>query len=116
MGEFMSDDVDRDGEALEDLAVPITKNHLLAVPECVVVFAAVMDATDEGQAVIVDRIAVENLPIKGVRRQESLEGFCYLDIFALIRVGNHIAWQQLPVLSVVDCDVRLAAGRARSYQ
>jgi Thermolysin metallopeptidase, alpha-helical domain len=42
MGQFMRDDVQRGGETLENHTVAVAINHLLAVPERIVVFLAVI--------------------------------------------------------------------------
>ncbi|MEY9488681.1 hypothetical protein RKD26_004475 [Streptomyces calvus] len=64
--ELVADDVDGDGEVEEDLAVPVAEDHLLAVPEGVVVLPVVVHRRDHRQAVAVDGVA-------RVRLEEQLE-------------------------------------------
>src|SRR6516162_1689960 len=112
----MSDDINRDGKPPEHLAVAVTENHLLAVPKRVVIIAAVMDTADERQAMIVNRIALEDLPVKRICRQESLEGLLYLVVAAFVRISDDTAREVLPVSRIADCDVCLAARRRRRDQ
>ena len=61
MGEFVADHVESDGEAVEELPVAVAEHHLPAVPERVVVVLPVMDRGAERHALVVDRVAPEDL-------------------------------------------------------
>ena len=60
----MANHIDGNGEAIEDGSIAITKNHLGAIPECVVVLVAVMDRGQQIQAIIVDRVTTINIVVK----------------------------------------------------
>jgi hypothetical protein len=55
--QFVGDDVDRDGEVEEDLAVTVAEDHLFAVPEGVPVLLVVVDGRVQRQSGAVDGAA-----------------------------------------------------------
>jgi hypothetical protein len=110
--EFVADDVDRDGEVEEDLAVSVAEDHLLAVPERVVVVTVVMHGRVQRQAAAVDGVA-------SVRPQEQLEGGAETRVGTVdggvlaglvALAADLVAGQVGAVPGVVDGALRLAVG------
>ncbi|OEI69054.1 hypothetical protein Cus16_0883 [Curtobacterium sp. ER1/6] len=69
--ELVPDDVERDGEAPEDLAVPVAEHHAAAVPVRVVVVLPVVHGRVEGETRAVDRHPSEHVEPERVRRPEA---------------------------------------------
>ncbi|CAM5493957.1 hypothetical protein STANM309S_04543 [Streptomyces tanashiensis] len=61
VGQLVADDVDREREVEEELAVAVAEHHLLAVPEGVVVLLVVVDGGAERQPGAVDRVVAEGV-------------------------------------------------------
>src|SRR3954447_26859313 len=95
----MANDIERDGETLEDLTVTVAEHHLLAVPEGVAVFLAVMDRGIERPALIVNRVAPEHLPVEVERVTEAVIGLIdSVVVGGVLALGAHDgAWQYLLV-------------------
>src|SRR3954471_14732481 len=74
MGELVSDDVERNRKTVEQPAVAIAKHHLLAVPERIVVAAAIMHRRVERHTLVVDRLPIEDLEIEIPGRAQPVEG------------------------------------------
>lgn len=72
MSEFVTDDVQFVGEAVEDDTVSITKDHLFAVPHSVVIFLAVVNRADERETFVVNTVAVQNRLIEVVGCSETI--------------------------------------------
>ena len=72
MCQFMTDNIQRDREAVEQLAVAVAKDHALAVPEGVIIFAAKVNRTIERQALIVNRVALVGLPVEIERGAQAI--------------------------------------------
>lgn len=110
VAELVADDVDRDGEVEEDLAVAVAEHHLFAVPEGVVVVALVVHGRVQRQPGAVDRVAL-------VRLEEQLERGTQARVRAVDRgvlagfvaLAAHLpAGQVRAVAGVVDRAVRFA--------
>src|SRR5216684_1689808 len=71
----MADDVEGNGEAIEDFRVAVAVDHLLAVPESVVVLLAVVHAGVEPQPSVVHGIAVEDGVVEVVGFSGIVIGF-----------------------------------------
>ncbi len=74
VGELVADHVDADREVVEVGAVTVAEDHLLAVPEGVVVLLLVVHRRDEGKALGVERVALERRPVELPRRAEAVVG------------------------------------------
>src|SRR4051812_38990392 len=111
----MADDIEREGEALEDLTVAVAEHHLLAVPEGVVVILAVMDRGIEWLALIVNRVAPEHLPVEVERVTEPVISLIdSVVVGGVLALGAHNgAWQDLLVPSRVDRTLLPARDRQR---
>ena len=77
VGEFVADDVERDREAVEDLAVPVAEHHAAAVPVGVVVVLSVVDAGVEGEPGAVDGHTPEHVEPERVRCPEARVGLVH---------------------------------------
>ncbi|MNL42971.1 hypothetical protein D3C87_1654600 [compost metagenome] len=113
--EFMADDVDGHGEAVEDLAVAITKDHLRAIPEGVFVVLAVMHGAHQRQPVAVDGMALVDVPKQFVGGAQVRIGLVHRHVAAgRAAFGAHQrAGQGGGVLRVVYRAFRHAGRRAR---
>src|ERR1700722_13038277 len=78
MGQLMSDDIERNREAVENRPIAIAEHHLLAIPEGVVVLLPIMHRCVERQALSIDRIALINLEVKVERMTEAVISFVNL--------------------------------------
>src|ERR1700722_4578952 len=78
MGQLMSDDIERNREAVENRPIAIAEHHLLAIPEGVIVVLPIMDRCVERQALSIDRIALINLEVKVERMTEAVISFVNL--------------------------------------
>ena len=72
--ELVADDVQRPGEAQEQLAVAVAEHHAPAVPERVVVVLPVVDDAAQRHALVVDRVAPVGLEPEVVGRAEAVVG------------------------------------------
>src|SRR5215213_1023002 len=70
----MADDVEGDGEAVEEFPVAVAKDHAPAIPEGVVVAVAVMHRGVEGHALVIDRVALEIRPEEIEGEAQPVEG------------------------------------------
>src|SRR5262249_45326260 len=61
MCQFMADYISADGEAIEELTVAVTIDHLQSIPEGVVVLVVIVDRRLEQQAVVVHGVSVINV-------------------------------------------------------
>jgi hypothetical protein len=70
VAKFMPDDIERNGETVEQLRIAIAEYHPLPVPKGVVIFPAVMDRGIERQTFVIDRVPLVVLPeeIEGVTK------------------------------------------------
>ena len=75
MRQFVSDDVDRDGEPVEDLAIAVAEHHLFAVPEGVVVLVAEVAGRLQRQPFVIDRVAAVLVEVEIVGVAEPIVGF-----------------------------------------
>lgn len=105
----MADDVDEDRDALETLTVVVAEYHLMAVKERIVVIAVEMDTSAERHAIVVNRVALENVSIMRVRSQKTSDSFNDFLVATLIRISYNISRQLLSMLGIVDRDVSLAS-------
>jgi len=80
MAELMAHHVNGDSKAVENFAITVAEDHLLPVPEGVLVFASVMDSAAQHQPFVVQRIALIGFPEKFVRDAEIVVGFIYGDV------------------------------------
>lgn len=86
VGQFVTNDVNGDGEAVEEavvlglVLVTVAVDHLVAVPEGVVVALPVMDGGFQLHAVPVDRVSVVNILVQVVGCAASVVGFVDRDI------------------------------------
>ncbi len=113
VGQLVADDVHRHGEVEEEVPVSVAEDHLLAVPEGVVVVLAVVDGRVQGESGVVDRAPAEALQEQFVRRPEprvgAVDGGVLAQRVALpadLRPGQPGA-----VLGVVDGPLRIVGGR-----
>src|SRR5215472_18888672 len=75
MSELMADDVQALGRLGKQLAVTVAEEHVTsAVPERVVVAGAVVDEALDGHALVVDRVAPEDLPVQVIGVAEVVVG------------------------------------------
>src|SRR5215510_13989568 len=112
----MAHDVNGDGEALEDLAVAVAENHLLAIKKRVVVIAVVMDAADERHPVIINRIPLEHLPVQIEGGEQSGERLFDFRVTAGVWIGHNTAGKARAVMRVVDGNMCLYGSRRRGDQ
>ena len=80
MRQLVADDVGAVGERAEDLAVTVAEDHLLAVPEGVVVVLGEVDRGDERQTRAVEGVAPVGLVQEGPRRAEPVVGLADLAV------------------------------------
>ena len=107
VGQFMADHAERPGEAFEDFAVAVAEDHLLAVPERVVVELAEMDRGVEGQSPAVDGIPAEDVGVQAVRVAQAVVGLVSGRIAGgcLAFLADEMAGERLAALGVVDGSV-----------
>ncbi|VXB50693.1 hypothetical protein PANT111_150102 [Pantoea brenneri] len=111
MRQFVRHHVDCDGKTIKNLAVTITKYHLLTVPEGVLVFIAVMDRSEQFQPLIIQRVALVGLPEKVIGGAEIIPGFtgCDITVFGLAFLTNPLTGQGLLVLRIINFAIHMAA-------
>ncbi len=112
MREFVADDVERNGEAVEKLLVAIAVDHLLAVPEGVIVLHAIVHAGIEAETFVVDGVAVENGFVEVVGLSGVVVGFIHRDVGAGgSAFGAHqLSGQVFAVLFIVNRAAEHACG------
>ncbi|KFJ58507.1 Uncharacterised protein [Bordetella bronchiseptica] len=84
--QFVGDDIDRDGEAVEHVAVAVAEHHLRAVPERVVVFLAIVHAGHQRPPRAIERMAAVGLPEQRIGRAQMIVGL----------VDRHVGMRGLP--------------------
>ena len=62
MAEFVRHNVDGNGKTVKYFPVAIAKDHLLTVPEGVLVFPAIMHGAGEDQPFIIERVPLVFFP------------------------------------------------------
>ena len=109
--QLMTNDVDRDGETSEQLQrfIAIAVDHLLAVPERVVVVVLVVNGGIQAQSTPIHRVTRVDIVIEVVSRARAIIGFVHRDVGAgWVTLATHFAARQGgAVRSVVD-DATLA--------
>ena len=75
--ELVPDDIDGDGEAVEQLPVAIAVDHLLAIPEGVVILPIVVYGGVQAQAVSINRVALVDIPVEVIGGTSAL--ICFID-------------------------------------
>src|SRR4029450_14039810 len=95
MDQFVADDIQRNREAVKDLAVPVTKDHLDRVPESVIVILAKMHSGIQRHPHIINGIPVEYLLEKVEGGAKPIIGFVHGDIASgtLALSADQPAWQ-----------------------
>src|SRR6516165_9183547 len=108
MGQLMTDHVDRDRKPVKGGAVAVPKDHLLAVPERVVVALAVMNVSVEREAVIVDRVALINFQVEVEGMAETVIGLVrrYIAHRCLTFGTNQLPGGRFLVSGVIDRALR----------
>ncbi len=110
VGQLVADHVQGDGEVEEDLPVPVAEDHLLTVPERVVVLAVVVHGRVQRQSGAVDGVAPVHLEVVleggAQARVRPVHGGVLAGFVAL---AAHLAAGQVgAVPGVVDRALRLA--------
>ena len=72
--EFMPDDVHGQREAIEEVSVAIAIDHLLAIPEGIVVGSLIVHGGIQRHAVAVQRVAFVHAPEEVVRQTGAIVG------------------------------------------
>src|SRR5262245_21909580 len=104
MGQFVTDDIQRNREAIKDLAVTVTKDHLDRVPESVIVILAEMHGGVQRHPRIINGIPVEHLLEKIEGGTKPIIGFVHGNIAGgtLAFSTDQRAWQVLGMVGRVD--------------
>src|SRR5579883_65428 len=102
----MANDIVSLGEVDEDVAITIAISHLSAIPECVVVFNAVMDRRDERHASVVDRVSTKQLLVKVDDSRRLDEGPLRCRIRRRSGVGYRGTRQRGAVMTIENRDGR----------
>jgi hypothetical protein len=112
VGEFVTGHVDGAGEGVEQPAVTVAVDHLVAVPEGVVVVLAVVDGGIERQSGTVDGVALVHLRVQVEGRAEPV--VVLVDGLVAARSVSLLAYrvtrELLLVLGVVDGALRRRHG------
>ena len=111
--QFVSYDVRGSRKAGEDHIVAVAEDHLLAVPERVVVVLAVMDRRDHGHAGVIDRIPVVSFEIEVERVSEAIVRLVDRDVAGrwLAFAPYEFSWQVLSVAGFVDTALLLGGSQ-----
>ncbi len=111
MREFMCHHINRNGKAIKNFAITVTKYHLLTVPEGVLIFFPVMDGTKQLQPLIIQRVTLISLPEKVIGDAEVVPGFFSRHIIAggLALLSNQLTGQGFSALGIINFPVHMAA-------
>ena len=101
--------VDGNGEAVEDFSVTVAKDHLLAVPEGVLILTAVMHGAGEDQPLIIERIALILLPEEIMGDTQIIVRFIHrhIAVGGLAFIAHLGTRQLLGLFRIVDVTLKL---------
>ena len=101
--------VDGNGKAVEDFPVAIAKDHLLAVPEGVLILTAIVHGAGEDQPFVIERIALILLPEEIMGNTQIIVRFIHrhVSVGGLAFIAYLGTRQLLGLFRIVDVTLKL---------